>query len=178
MKLKYSLVIGLISVFTFAQNKVEKGIDTSKIIVEYMNSNNEEVSKSIPFFINGVKYPPSIIRTIKPEQIQSIDVLEESKEYPNGGVVVVLEKGVNLNLISLKELIRQEVKNQSDYSMNIYFIDGEAIPFQTDNYYVDKNNILKIVIRPVTNTDANYNIVDIFTKSDKNINDLKNSLKN
>lgn len=178
MKLKYSLIIGLVSVVGFGQNKIEKGIDSSKIIVEYKNSNNEDVSKSIPFFVNGVKYPSSIIRTIKPEQIQSIDVLKESKEYPNAGVIVVLEKGVNLNLISLSELIRQETENHLDNSINIFFIDGEAVTFQSRDYLVDKNNILRIVVKPVKNADAKYNLVDIFTKSDKNINDLNNNKLN
>ena len=172
MKLKYSLIIGLVSVFSFSQGKIEKGVDSSKIIVEYKNSNNEDLSNSIPFFVNGVKYPSSIIRTIKPEQIQSIDVLKESKEYPNGGVIVVLDKEVNLNLISLSELIKQEAVNQLDNSINIFFIDGEAITFQSRDYFVDKNNILKITVKPIKNTVAKYNLIDIFTKSEKNINNL------
>lgn len=172
MKFKISLVIGLISVLNFAQSTNEKDIDLSKIFVEYVNTVNKDISKEVAFIINGQKFPATIMRTINPEAIKNISVLKESILYPNGAVEVEIDNKKPIKIVSLQELLQKEAKLKEN--TNIYYIDDELIEAKSAAYFVDQNNIFRIVIKPIHSSDMNYNLIKIYTKSDQNIADFKN----
>ena len=172
MKFKFSLIIGLHSVLSFAQTTTKPEIDLSKIYVEYVNNEIKKNSDAVVFLVDGKKYPASIIRTIKPEAIKNINVIKSSALYPEGAVEIETEKQAKINLLSLKDLIKQQTNHQSDD--NIYFIDNELIEFKASEYFVDQNNIFRIVIKPIQTADVNYNLIKIYTKTDKNISDFTN----
>ena len=176
---KIALLLILLPFFGLSQqlNKTvssskNKEIDLSKIAVEYINKDANTINESVVFLVNGKQYPSSTIRTIKPDLIKNINVIKESTTYPKGAVEIELDNNLSINLISLKELLNTETNHKLDN--NLFFIDDDLIEFKASEYFVDKNNILRIVIKPINSADLNYNSVKIYTKSEKNINDLKN----
>lgn len=171
MKLAFYIIIGLFSLSIYGQSKEDSIF--SKIHVEYKNSDSKV--NDVAFLINGKNYPASLIRTLKPEIIDNIKIIEESDLYPKGAIDVEIDKSIIIEPLKLVDLIAKNVSVKTQN--NIYLINDEPIDIKASDYYVDKNNILNIVVNKVNNADLEYSVIRIYTKTEKNISTLKNMMK-
>lgn len=152
-------------------NQFEKIANDSILHVSYVNSNVS--GKKTACYINGKYINETILKTINPQFIDSINVVKrevdiDGKSY-YGQIYIKLKKNYNPKLISLADL-KLKYTNLTNTS-SIFMLDNEIISGDYSKYIVDENYILKIIIEKIDNKEENLqvNIIRLLTKTEENI---------
>lgn len=185
MKKSLYIAISLIAFNCFGQKMTEKiaglSITNQKVTTEkdsiikvfYIENKDIENIKKPAYFINGTSISEGILKTLNQDKIESITVEKESVEIENikyyGKIYIVTKSTYKPNFISLNNL-KLKYTNLKDNSI-IFQIDNEIINANYENFLVDENNILKIMIENFENKKEKWNItfIRLITKSEENI---------
>ena len=156
-----------ISLTTSIKNKI--AVSDTTLSVEYVKTEN--VGRQPAYYINGKLSNPSLLRTIDPKLIESIDVekREIKGKRDNGQIHLKMKREYHPQLISLNDL-KAKYTNLTK-SATIFMIDNDIIKDDYDQYLVDEKFILKIIVDTVESEKEKLNvaIVRLLTKTKENI---------
>jgi hypoxanthine-guanine phosphoribosyltransferase len=167
MKRLLYLLVAFLGQYSYGQNI--SGDTTFKVIYD---SRTESERQPI-YILNDRIIDGSILKALDLKNISEIKVIKRdtvigSKIY-YGKIYLVTKKTYEPNLLSLTSL-------KSDYTSNkdvptIFMIDNEIIDKDYDDYFVDLNYILRIIIKPVeiSKEGIRFNLIQILTKTKDNI---------
>ncbi len=149
--------------------------ENSEIKVIYNDSLNTLHSKNKPvgIFVNGIFFNENLISTISPDKIETLTVQKESfekngKEY-FGKIIIEMKSDYKPNFMSLKELTSKYLTLNTNPI--IFQIDENVINQDYNEYLVDENFILKIVLNKTKTSRKNteINLIKLITKTTENI---------
>lgn len=183
MKKIFFISVSLLTLNAFGQIKSEnvKGLKITKqetvsendtiITVNYLNK--IESNRKPAYFINGELTNESVLKTLNPSVIATVNVDKSNIEIENvnydGKLYIVTKSTYKPKLISLNNLKLKytSIKENS----TIFKIDNEIINADYGNYVVDENYILKINVEKFENSEERlkFNIVNLITKTEENI---------
>ena len=182
MKFKFSLIIVLFSMTTFGQltGKV-KGLNISKsasvndTVIKVVYNNNKISNNPNPpaIFFNGKLVSYSLLSTINPENITSVNVVKKDTLIDSvkyfGKIMIQGKTPSKYNYMSLSEFKSKYVS--SSENVPVFQIDGTIVDDNYDSYLIDEKNILRVVVTPVDNPKQKIKIdfINLLTKSTKNI---------
>ena len=183
MRKAFFIVSILLSINSFGQIKTEK-VNGLKItnqvtvfdndtIIKVIYKNEIKNDKKPAYFINGKLANESILRSINPNEIETVNVEKENIEIENvkyyGKLYIVTKSTYKPKFISLNNL-KFKYTNIKDNS-TIFKIDDELINADYENNLVDENYILKIIVEKFENKNEklNINFINLITKSEENI---------
>jgi hypothetical protein len=183
MRKAFFIVSILLSINSFGQIKTEK-VNGLKItnqltvfdndtIIKVIYKNEIKNDKKPAYFINGKLANESILRSINPNEIETVNVEKENIEIENvkyyGKLYIVTKSTYKPKFISLNNL-KLKYTNIKDNS-TIFKIDDELINADYENNLVDENYILKIIVEKFENKNEklNINFINLITKSEENI---------
>ena len=182
MKLKITIIIAFLSMTTFGQltGKVT-GLNSTKtdtiketvIKVIYKNNIISRNSQPPAIFFNGKLIDYSLMSTINPESIGTMNVIKkdtiiDSVKYY--GRIVIQGKTTNKhNYISLNEFKLKYVSPSEN--VPVFQIDENIVVDDYDTYLIDEKNILRVIVTPIDNPKQKVKIdfINLLTKSAKNI---------
>lgn len=181
MKKTYLILTLLVSIYSFGQLKSEKlnglkiaenAINTENdTIIKIVYVNETENNKKAAIFINELLVNETILKTINPNDIESVNVEKNDFEIENikyyGKIKVITKNKYNPKLISLNNLKSKYVKTRMDDV--IFKIDNEIITADYDKYVVDENYILKLVVENYEKEKLKISFITIITKTEDNI---------
>lgn len=181
MKKTFLILTLLLSIYSFGQLKSEK-LNGLKITETTINAENDTIIKVIyknevennkkpAIFINEKLVNESILKTINPKEIESVNIEKNDIEIENvnyyGKIKIITKNKYNPKLISLNNLKSKYVKTRIDDV--IFKIDNEIITADYDNYVVDENYILKLVVENYEKEKLKISFITIITKTEENI---------
>ena len=174
-KLANDSLLGKLSGVLINQSGATTKVDTSLKIL-YHDKKVNDVS-NLAIFVNGKFLHCSLLSGINVNEIDSLTMTNDSLVIDsivyNGQVRIKTKHPFNSQPISLQTLKEKytNLKNKS----SIFMIDGVIINEESNNYFVDETNLLRIIIEPLQKTKENVDLVliKILTKTEANINDLK-----
>lgn len=183
MKKIFFISVILLTLNTFGQIKSEK-VNGLKIVKQETVSENDTIisvnyinkiksDRKPACFINGKLTNESVLKTLNPNEIETVNVEKGNIEIENvnynGKLYIVTKLTYNPKLISLNNL---KIKYTSiKENSTIFKIDNEIINADYENYIVDENYILKINVEKFENNKEKlkFNIVNLITKTEENI---------
>ena len=182
MKSLLLLAIAISSTNTFGQSPTNK---TSGLIINSSNelgsdtnlkvvyANKESQINKSAYFLNGKLVNETLLGTLNPIQIESINVVKDSIQINNiqyyGQIHIKLKSSYTLKLISLTDL-KDKYTNLKSRSV-VFMIDGNIINADYDSYMVDESYLLRIIVDKIENTKENIDLalIKLLTKSAENI---------
>jgi hypothetical protein len=148
-------------------------VSENATIIKVIYKNEIEDKKKPAYFINGKLTNESVLKTINPNEIETLTVEKENIEIENvkyyGKLYIVTKLTYQPKFISLNNL-KLKYTNVKDNS-TIFKIDDEIINADYENYLVDEKYILRIIVEKFENKNENLNvnIINLTTKTPKNI---------
>ena len=152
-------------------NQFEKIGNDTILQVSYVNHSDSD--RKPAYYINGKYINATILKTINPQLIDSINVVKRDVEIDGksyyGLIYIQLKNNYNPKLISLTDL-KLKYTNLTKTS-SILMIDNEIINGDYSKYIVDENYILKIIVEKIDNKEENLqvNVIRLLTKTEENI---------
>ena len=150
--------------------------ENSEIKVIYKDNLNKFHSKTKPvgIFVNGIFIgDESVLNAINSEKIESLNIEKENfekngKEY-YGKILIEMKSDYNPIFISLKKLTSKYLTLNT--SPIIFQIDENIINEDYNEYLVDENFILKIILNKIKTTEkeTEINLIKLITKTPENI---------
>ena len=126
-------------------------------------------------YINGEVVNSSILKTIDPNLIAAIQVEKKEVELNGksyyGQIFMKMKNEYKPNIISLTDLKLKYIKASN--KPVIFMINNDIVKGDYNNYLVDQNFILKIVVDNFENEKLDIDIVQLLTKTEKNIENSK-----
>lgn len=167
----------------FAQVKSEK-VDELKIanielstekdsIIKVIYKKETQNNKKPAYFLNGQLTSESILRTLNPNEIGTVNVEKGDFVINNvkyfGKLKIELKSSYSPKLISLNNL-KAKYTNLSG-NQTIFKIDNEIVNSNYDNFIIDEKFILKIIVENYENKEEklNVNFINLITKTEENI---------
>lgn len=182
MKFKFLLITVLFSMTTVGQltGKV-KGLNITKpvtvndTVIKVVYNNNKISNNPNPpaIFFNGKLVSYSLLSTINPENITSVNVVKKDTLIDSvkyfGKIMIQGKTPSKYNYMSLSEFKSKYVS--SSENVPVFQIDGTIVDDNYDSYLIDEKNILRVVVTPVDNPKQKIKIdfINLLTKSTKNI---------
>jgi len=182
MKFKFLLITVLFSMTTVGQltGKV-KGLNITKpvtvndTVIKVVYNNNKISNNPNPpaIFFNGKLVSYSLLSTINPENITSVNVVKKDTIIDSvkyfGKIMIQGKTPSKYNYMSLSEFKSKYVS--SSENVPVFQIDGTIVDDNYDSYLIDEKNILRVVVTPVDNPKQKIKIdfINLLTKSNKNI---------
>lgn len=182
MKFKFLLITVLFSMTTVGQltGKV-KGLNITKpvtvndTVIKVVYNNNKISNNPNPpaIFFNGKLVSYSLLSTINPENITSVNVVKKDTIIDSvkyfGKIMIQGKTPSKYNYMSLSEFKSKYVS--SSENVPVFQIDGTIVDDDYDSYLIDEKNILRVVVTPVDNPKQKIKIdfINLLTKSAKNI---------
>ena len=182
MKFKFSLIIVMFSMTTFGQltGKI-KGLNISKsasvndTVIKVVYNNNKISNNPNPpaIFFNGKLVSYSLLSTINPESITSVNVVKKDTIIDSvkyfGKIMIQGKTPSKYNYMSLSEFKSKYVS--SSENVPVFQIDGTIVDDDYDSYLIDEKNILRVIVTPVDNPKQKIKIdfINLLTKSNKNV---------
>ena len=184
MKLLFIFLVMFAATNSFGQitNGKTPGIilaDTGKnpnrdTILRVIHVDRNKVERQPAFIVNG-KYVmnQSLLNSLNPNWIENIQVAKGDTIINNvqyiGIIRIKTKSDYNPKTISLTELKNKytEFKNKPV----IFMIDGNIVNADYDNYVIDENNVLTIIVDKFQNTkeSIDWGLIKLLTKSEENI---------
>ena len=180
MKIKLLIAFAFFSLTTLGQltGKVT-GLNTTKkasindTVIKVIYKNNK-ISKNPPaVFYNEKLVSNSLISTINPDNISSINVIKkdtiiDSVKY-YGRIMIQGKTSNKHNYMSLNEFKSKYVSPSEN--VPVFQIDGTIVDDDYNGYLIDEKNILRVIVTPVDNPKQKIKIdfINLLTKSNKNI---------
>ena len=152
---------------------ITKPVTINDTVIKVVYKNNK-ISKNPPaFFYNGKLIDYSLMSTINPESIASMNVIKkdtiiDSVKY-NGKIMIQGKTTNNNNYISLNEFKLKYVSPSEN--VPVFQIDEDIVVDDYDTYLIDEKYILKVIVTPIDNPKQKVKIdfINLLTKSAKNI---------
>lgn len=183
MKKLFILLLAFAATSSFGQTANGKTpgnvVDTTKkqnrdtsLRVVYVNRNKPE--RQPAFFLNG-KYvkDQGLLGSLNPKWIESVDVLKrdtliENSSY-NGLVYIRTKDGYAPKYISLTDLKNKYTEFKG--KMVVFMIDGNFVNANYDNYIIDENNLLTIIVDKLQmeKEKIDLGLIKLLTQSEENI---------
>jgi hypothetical protein len=175
--MKKILIIILLFASFMELNAQVKGLQIStkkeqRSLTMFFGNLSDEVNSSA-VFIDGKHASLMELLSINSKFIDSHSVENKiisfkGKEYKEQ-LYIKTKDGYQSKRISLKDIKKEYAKNQN--LPCFYFLDGTIAKVDDVDIFLDENNILEICCHLYENTVENLklNIIEIFTRSDKNI---------
>jgi hypothetical protein len=142
-------------------------------IINVVYKNEIENNKKSAYFINGKLVNEGILRTINPNEIATANIEKNNIEIENvkyhGQLYIITKSAYKPKLISLNNLKAKYTNLKGNTT--IFKIDDTIVNADYNNFIVDENYILKIIVEPFENKNEklNVNFVNLITKSEENI---------
>jgi hypothetical protein len=155
----------------YFSNKFENEGNDTIPEVSYVNSTGSD--RSPAHYINGKLVNETVLKTINPLLIDSVNVVKQDIEIEGkkyfGRIHIQMKKDYNPKLISLTDLKLKYTNLTNDSS--VFMINDEFISGNYSKYIVDENYILKIIVEKISNKEENLhvNIVRLLTRTEENI---------
>jgi hypothetical protein len=187
MKYILTFILTCFSINTFSQIAPTQ-IDTSKLVQYKANSkefidtsfkiiyaNKSKNTNSIAYFLNDRLVDLSLFGSINPNNLEKPEFIKNSIRIENifyeTQFKIHTKANFNVKIVTLTELKKKYVA-QKDKSV-IFTIDGEIIDYDYDNYQIDENNLLTVIVDSFVNRKENIDLtwIKLLTRSPKNLND-------
>jgi hypothetical protein len=142
-------------------------------IINVLYKNEIENKKKPAYFINGKLINEGILRTINPNEIATYNVEKKNIEIENvkyhEQLYLVTKSTYKPKLISLNNLKAKYTNLKA--KTTIFKIDNAIVNADYNNFIVDENYILKIIVEPFENKNEKLNVtfLNLLTKSEENI---------
>ena len=162
--------------------KIEK-IDTAFRVV-YVDSIKPDTIKPVHkhnlepvFFMNGKFVNKELFNILNPQKIENIEILRSDTLIDNikyhGKIYIITKNDYTPKSISLSG-IKNKYTNLKGKPV-LFFVDGNMINADYDNYLIDENNLLTMYIGKFENAKEHINlsIITVLTRSDENIKNRK-----
>lgn len=179
----FTLMLLFLAFNSFSQNITEKKTskkqnysENSEIKVIVNDSLNKFYSKKEPVgvFVNKIFIGnENVLNTINSEKIESIKIEKEGfekngKEY-YGKILVKMKAEYIPKFISLKELSKKYLN--LDKKPIVFQINEDVISEELNEYLVDENFILKIIVNRIETSEKSteINLIKLITKTTENI---------
>ena len=150
-------------------------INDTVIKVIYKNNIISRNSQPPAIFFNGKLIDYSLMSTINPESIATMNVIKkdtiiDSVKY-NGRIIIEGKISYNHNFMPLNKFKFKYI-NPSE-NATVFQIDGNVIYEDYNSYLIDEKYILKAIVSTIENPKEKIklNIINLLTKSAKNIED-------
>lgn len=134
-------------------------------------------------FINGKFVNNStFLNSLKPGKVENVEVISGDTLINNvhyyGKMYVKTKSDYNFTSISLTEL-KNKYTDLKDKPV-IFMIDGNIVNANYDNYEIDENNLLTIIVDKLQNLKENFNLglIKLLTKTEGNIKNRKIIIRN
>ena len=184
MKFKFSLIIVLFSMTTFGQLtgkvmdlNISKPTTINDTVIKVAYNFKKVSNNYAAVFFNGKLINYSLMSTINPESIATMNVIKkdtiiDSVKY-NGRIMIEGKISYNHNFMPLNKFKLKYI-NPSE-NATVFQIDGNVIYEDYDSYLIDEKYILKAIVSTIDNPKEKIklNIINLLTKSAKNIEDSK-----
>lgn len=142
-------------------------------IIKVVYKKEMENNKKPAYFLNGQLTSESILRTLNPNEIGTVNVEKGDFVINNvkyfGKLKIELKSSYSPKLISLNNL-KAKYTNLSG-NQTIFKIDNEIVNSNYDNFIIDEKFILKIIVENYENKEEklNVNFINLITKTEENI---------
>lgn len=175
--MKHIFVLGilLISMNIFGQTPERKTnwlkIPRTDIKVTYTNGGNDK--QPIGYFLNGIFLSDFSLLNIDPENIDSLNIINEDFQIDSinyqGKILITTKPGYNPDFISLNDL-RDKFTNLKNKA-TAFMIDGNIVNADYENYFIDENYVLQIIVDNIKNIKENIDLgfIKILTRTKENI---------
>lgn len=181
MKFKFLLIIVLFSMTTFGQLtgkvtglNISKSSSVKDTVIKVVYNNKISTNPNPPaLFFNGKLVSYSLLSTINPENITSVNVVKKDTIIDSvkyfGKIMIQGKTPSNYNYMSLSEFKSKYVS--SSENVPVFQIDGTVVDDNYDTYLIDEKNVLRVIVTPVDNPKQKIKIdfINLLTKSNKNI---------
>jgi len=153
------------------QNKKENPASDAMPKVSYINPYDSDPSPAV--FINGNYTSETIIKTINPDSIGSINIIKGNIEIGgkkhNGQIYIQLKENYHPNLISLNDL-KLKYTNLGEMP-SVFMINNVIVYGNYSKCIVDEKYILNITVENFVNKEENlnFNIIKLITNTEENI---------
>ena len=153
--------------------KLNTEIDTTLKVI-YVDKDRKS---DVAFFSNNKFLGSSTGPNVKMTDVESVDVEKRDTVIMNkkyyGLIFMSTKIDYNPQLITLNELKHKYVKHSDKPA--IFMVDNELINDDPDKYVIDEKGILRVYVNTITRTKDNLDmlVINLSTKSEKNINKLK-----
>jgi hypothetical protein len=148
-------------------------INDTVIKVVYKNDKISRNPMPPALFFNGKLVSYSLLSTINPENISSVNVVKidtiiDSIKY-YGRISIQGKTPSNYNYMTLNEFKLKYVSPSEN--VPVFQIDGTIVDDDYNGYLIDEKNILRVIVTPVDNPKQKIKIdfINLLTKSAKNI---------
>ena len=182
-KIIFALILLFVTFNSFSQDIIGKKStskpnysENSEIKVIYKDSLKKFHSKTKPagIFVNGIFIgDESVLNAINSEKIESLNIEKENfekngKEY-YGKILVKMKTEYIPKFISIKELSKKYLN--LDKKPIVFQINEDVISEDLNEYLVDENFILKIIVNKIETSEKNaeINLIKLITKTTENI---------
>lgn len=182
-KIIFALILLFVTFNSFSQDIIGKKStskpnysENSEIKVIYKDSLKKFHSKTKPagIFVNGIFIgDESVLNAINSEKIESLNIEKENfekngKEY-YGKILVKMKTEYIPKFISIKELSKKYLN--LDKKPTVFQINEDVISEDLNEYLVDENFILKIIVNKIETSEKNaeINLIKLITKTTENI---------
>jgi hypothetical protein len=140
--------------------------NVNKIKVQYWDEeikrccgSNDSIETNIVYIVNGVPVDEKLFSAYNPKEIESIDVLKDTiNNLSNQTTINIKLKNENYKpkAITLKDLKNKhtKIKNQPV----IFFVNRNLIKKSEEEYLIDENSILQIVVEKMQNPKDNSDL--------------------
>lgn len=181
MRQVLTIVIAFVTLNVFAQTthlkvplingntQTESKIDTT-LKVSYSYSDTSEIPA---YYLNGQLLSETILKTLNPNEIESINVSHQEIEVDSqkyyGQIFIITKRNYTPKLISLNGL-KSKYTNLTNEPV-IFMIDNEIIREDYDKCIVDENYLLNISIEKIDigKEKLHFRFIQILTKKEENI---------
>ena len=182
MKFKFLLITVLFSMTTVGQLtgkitglNITKKTSVNDTVIKVVYNNNKISNNPNPpaLFFNGKLVSYSLLSTINPESITSVNVVKKDTIIDSvkyfGKIMIQGKTNGNHNYMTLNEFKLKYVSPSENFP--IFQIDENIVVDDYDTYLIDEKNILRVIVTPVDNPKQKIKIdfINLLTKSAKNI---------
>ena len=172
MKTLLMLTIAIWSTSSFGQTPSNKEVEKDTSLKVIYASKEGNLNKPA-YFLNGKLVNETLVGTLNPNQIESINVDKGDLQIDNiqyyGQIHITTKGSYAPKLISLTDL-KEKYTNLKNKPV-LFMIDGSIINANYDKYMVDENYLLAIIIDKIENRQEKIDLglIKLLTRSDENI---------
>lgn len=142
--------------------------------VIYMDG-SEKKKNTMAIFVNGIFISDYVAKHTNPKAIAKFSVEKGDVEIDNvmytGKVLIETKADYKPNFISLNDFKKKHIATKG--KSILFQIDDEVVQEDYDEYMIDENYVLRVIVEKVKNKRLDFTLIRLLTRSDKNIKNSK-----
>lgn len=142
--------------------------------VIYMGG-SEKKKNTMAIFVNSVFISDYVAKHTNPKAIAKFSVEKGDIEINNvmytGKVLIETKADYKPNFIPLNDFKKKHIATKR--KSILFQIDDEIIQEDYDEYMIDENYVLRVIVEKVKNKRLDFTLIKLLTRSDKNIKNSK-----